>query len=69
MDWDQIQTKWLAMTRRVRCDWPADRPIDRPTDRAGIRIHRVAGAEVPSAGIMDLQAATAVDSRPKLPAE
>ena len=65
MDWDQIQTNWLAMTRRVRSDLPADRP----GDQAGIRIHRVAGAEVPSAGIMDPQAAAAVDSRPKLPAE
>lgn len=65
MDWDQIQTKWLAMTRRVRSDWPADRSAD----QAGIRIHRVAGAEMPSAGIMDLQATTAVDNRLKLPAE
>jgi hypothetical protein len=22
MNWDQIETKWAAMTRRVRPDWP-----------------------------------------------
>ena len=24
MNWDQIESKWAAMTRRVRCDRPAD---------------------------------------------
>lgn len=24
MDWDQIENKWSAMTRRVRADWPAN---------------------------------------------
>ena len=22
MNWDQIETEWQAMTRRVRSDWP-----------------------------------------------
>ncbi|MES2913541.1 MAG: hypothetical protein V4753_00365 [Pseudomonadota bacterium] len=26
MNWDQIETKWAAMTRRVRADWPIERP-------------------------------------------
>ncbi len=26
MNWDQIETKWAAMTRRVRADWKIDRP-------------------------------------------
>jgi hypothetical protein len=25
MDWEQIENKWAAMTRRVRADWVADR--------------------------------------------
>lgn len=24
MDWDQIESKWAAMARRVRADFPAD---------------------------------------------
>ena len=24
MDWDQIESKWAAMTRRVRADWSVD---------------------------------------------
>jgi hypothetical protein len=26
MNWDQIETKWAAMTCRVRRDWAVDRP-------------------------------------------
>lgn len=26
MNWDQIETKWAAMTRRVRADWTIARP-------------------------------------------
>ena len=26
MNWDQIESKWAAMTRRVRADWPSNRP-------------------------------------------
>ena len=26
MNWDQIETKWAAMTRRVRADWTIERP-------------------------------------------
>lgn len=25
MNWDQIESKWAAMTRRIRADWAADR--------------------------------------------
>jgi hypothetical protein len=25
MEWKQIETKWLAMTRRIRADYPVDR--------------------------------------------
>lgn len=26
MNWDQIEHKWAAMTRRVRTDWTVERP-------------------------------------------
>lgn len=26
MNWDQIETKWATMTRRVRADWTIARP-------------------------------------------
>ena len=41
MDWDQIENKWAAMTRRVRADWTADRP-----DRKGALAHRVTRIDV-----------------------
>lgn len=28
MNWDQIEDNWVAMTRRMRSDWPATRPRD-----------------------------------------
>lgn len=34
MNWDQIESKWAAMTRRIRADWAADR-IE--TTRASVR--------------------------------
>ena len=32
MNWDQIETKWMAMARRVRPDWTAS-AITRDTSR------------------------------------
>ena len=31
MNWDQIEHRWTAMTRRVRADWAIERPAALPT--------------------------------------
>jgi hypothetical protein len=31
MDWDQIEAKWAAMTRRIRADWPTSCQTSRAT--------------------------------------
>jgi hypothetical protein len=33
MNWDQIETKWTAMTRRVRPDWPTGGQRAAPTSQ------------------------------------
>lgn len=35
MNWDQIESKWAAMTRRVRADWPTDKPDAAPKPLRG----------------------------------
>jgi hypothetical protein len=64
MDWDQIENKWVAMTRRVRADWAIDRSDAKaPMARRGTRI------DGPTATIADRQTATVVDRRLKMSAE
>ncbi len=63
MDWDQIENKWAAMTRRVRADWPGDRAVPKaPLTR------RMARPDTPPAVIADRQAGIA-DDRLKLSVE
>lgn len=64
MDWTQIETKWAAMTLRVRADWTADR-ADGNTPLA----RRVARGAVPAAVIPARQAGAGVDAKRKLSAE
>ncbi len=54
MDWDQIESKWAAMTRRVRADVQyaplslrPRQPRRTPTDlRSGATVDRLAGGRV-----------------------
>jgi hypothetical protein len=64
MDWNQIENKWAAMTRRVRADWTADRAcIKTPSARRAARVD-VAPVITP-----DRQIGTVVDARRKMSAE
>lgn len=64
MNWDQIETKWAAMTRRVRADWTNDRAdIKAPPARRTARI------DVIPATIADRQSGTSPDGRLKMSAE
>ena len=53
MDWDQIERKWAAMTRRVRADWPIDR-LDKTSsitprlNKTGVDLKSVQDAPFPS---------------------
>jgi hypothetical protein len=50
MNWDQIESKWALMTRRIRADW---------SDEAA----EVAGKSARSSNRRDAVAATIADSR------
>lgn len=64
MDWDQIENKWAAMTRRVRADWTTDRvDIKTPLARRGARL------DVVPTPVADRQAGTVVEARPKMSVE
>lgn len=61
MNWDQIENKWAAMTRRVRADWVADRDdFKTPLARRAARI---------DVTIPDRKTGSVVDSNPKISAE
>lgn len=49
MNWDQIETKWTAMTRRVRPDWPTggQRAAHRTQD-VSVPLVDAASAEMPA---------------------
>jgi hypothetical protein len=56
MKWEQIETKWAAMTRRIRADYTADR-IE-PTGRS---MRSLPGRDALSATIADSMTAPAKD--------
>jgi hypothetical protein len=67
MKWDQIETKWTAMTRRIRADYAsceADRiePTNRPS-------RGVPGRDALSAAIADNMTASANDPEIKTSAK
>lgn len=54
MEWKQIETKWVAMTRRIRADYIADR-IERP----GASLRDVPRRDALSAAIADSMSGSA----------
>jgi hypothetical protein len=60
MNWDQIESKWAAMTRRVRADWPTNRPD------AMVKVaRRIPRPEVKSAILAERSAGTLITTRQK----
>lgn len=64
MDWDQIENKWAAMTRRVRADWSTDRPD--PAAKTARRAAKMAAMPLQSG---DRQTGIVVDTRVKMSIE
>jgi hypothetical protein len=62
MEWKQIETKWAAMTRRIRADYIADR-IERP----GAATRDLPQSDVLSATIADSVAGSAKHPDFKIP--
>jgi hypothetical protein len=56
MNWNLIENKWAAMTRRIRSDWSADR-----LDDAGRAVRRSKGSDAMPGAIADAKTATAND--------
>ena len=61
MDWDQIESKWAAMTRRVRGDLSAD--------ATGTMQRRAAKADVTANIGADRQANVTTDQQSTMPAQ
>lgn len=61
MNWDQIETKWAAMTRRVRADWTIERP-----DMSAKGSRSAARGEVTRAVLAERTAAVAETARQKI---
>jgi hypothetical protein len=64
MDWDQIENKWAAMTRRVRADWSADR-----SDAAAKPARRAPRIDLKPAKSADRSTGIIVDGRVKMSIE
>jgi hypothetical protein len=62
MEWKQIETKWAAMTRRIRADYIADR-IERP----GASLRDLPRRDALSAAIADTMSGSANNSDFKTP--
>lgn len=58
MDWDQIESKWAAMTSRVRCDLS-----NKMGDATGKMQRRVAKADAITSTDADRQAAVTPDQQ------
>lgn len=56
MNWDQIESKWAAMTRRVRADWMTDRP-----DAIAQSVRRTARSDARSAVAADRKADSGIN--------
>jgi hypothetical protein len=63
MDWDQIENKWAAMTRRVRADWSSDKAAPK-----GPQARRPTRTDTKPVVIADRHTGTA-DDRLKMPVE
>ncbi len=64
MDWDQIETKWAAMTRRVRGDCASDTSETRKT-----LMRQRTKASLPAANVADLQARDGAEAHSKSSSE
>ncbi len=64
MDWEQIENKWAAMTRRVRADWATDR-----ADIKSVPARRGARLDVTPAIRADHPAGKVGDQRVKMSIE
>ena len=64
MKWDQIETKWAAMTRRVRGDWTPDRP-----DMSAKSMRRIPRPEMTPGLLADRTSAIITTGRQKTPNE
>ena len=53
MNWDQIESKWAAMTRRVRADWTSDTP-----DAITKSVRGAPDPEVTASGLADRKTGT-----------
>jgi hypothetical protein len=63
MEWDQIEIKWAAMTRRIRADSSADRVDAKP-----LLTRRAANIDVKTEVIADRQVGM-ITTHQELPAE
>ncbi len=64
MNWEQIETEWAAMTRRVRADWMTDRvEVKAPLSR------RITRTDVTPASITERKPRTVVDASLKMSGE
>ncbi|MDO8883335.1 MAG: hypothetical protein U0934_09385 [Pseudotabrizicola sp.] len=64
MKWDQIESKWAVMTRRIRADWGDDRIAAR---EGSVRTLKRRDDTTP--GIADTQVFAVTDSEIKTPAK
>lgn len=62
MEWTQIETKWAAMTRRIRADYTADR-----IERSGGSVRDLPRRDALSATVADSMAASAKHPEFKTP--
>lgn len=64
MDWDQIESKWAAMTRRVRADLSPDLSAPKAT-----RLRGQARADMHPAALADVPSGLPIDTDRKLSTE
>jgi hypothetical protein len=64
MDWDQIESKWAAMTRRVRCDLSINK-----VDATGKTQRRVTKADAKTSVGADRQVSVDSDQQVTMPTQ
>ena len=65
MDWDQIENKWAAMTRRIRADWTVNQDEGNPVTGRRSSILNVTAQPVASLQTASLQS----DAAPEMAVE
>jgi hypothetical protein len=64
MNWDQIEVKWAAMTRRVRADLPVDK-----TDTTGTSLRQGTTIKKTTTIVLERQFAAKADHHERMPFE